>query len=77
MFCTETFYSKIEEIHDKTLKVIYGIDIPTATFVLCSSSVSDHQKQFRFLVIEIFKSISQINPDFMWLLFKQIKLSYN
>ena len=26
---------------------------------------------------EIFKSISQINPEFMWLFFKPKKLSYN
>ena len=26
MFCRKTFYSKIEKIHQKILKVIYGID---------------------------------------------------
>ena len=31
------------------------------------------QRHLRFLVTEIFKSISQINPEFKWLFFKQKK----
>ena len=69
MFCRKTFYSKIEKIWE-TLKVIYGIDDSYR-------NLSIHQRHLRFLVTEIFKSISQINPEFMWLFFKQKNLSYN
>ena len=34
--------------------------------LLESSSVSIHQRHLRFLVTEIYKSTTQINPEFMW-----------
>ena len=37
---------------------------------LWKHSVLIHQRHLRFLVTEIFKSISQINPEFMWSFFK-------
>ena len=77
MFCRKTLYSKIEKIHHRTLKVVYGIDDYYSNLLLSSNSVPIHQRHLRFLVTEIFKSISQINPEFMWLFFKPKKLSYN
>ena len=77
MFCRKTLYSKIEKIHHRTLKVVYGIDDSYKNLLLSSNSVSIHQRHLRFLVTEIFKSISQINPEFMWSFFKPKKLSYN
>ena len=57
-------------MHHKTLNVIYGIDDSYNNLLLRSEYVSVHQKLLRFLVTEIFKSISQINPEFMWSFFK-------
>ena len=74
MFCRKVLYSKIEKIHHGTLKVVYGIDDSYRNLLLSSKSVSIHQRHLRFLVTEIFKSISQINPEFMWSFFKP---SYN
>ena len=71
MFCRKTFFSKI---HHRALKVISGIDDSYNTLLLSSNSI--HQSYLRFLVTEIFKSISQINPELMWS-FKQKKLPYN
>ena len=73
----KTLYSKTEKIHHRTLKVVYGIDDSYNNLLLNSSSVSIHQRHLRFLVTEIFKRISQINPEFMSSFFKQKKLSYN
>ena len=64
MFYRKRFYSKIEKIHHRTLKVIYGIDDSYAFY-------------YAFYYGEIFKSISQISPKFMWFSFKQKKLPYN
>ena len=75
MFCKKTFYSKIEKNHCRDLKVIYVIDDSYKNLLLWSNSVSIHQRHLQFLVI--FKSISQINPEFMWSFFKQKKLSCN
>ena len=77
MFCRKAFCSKNEKNHYSTLKVIYGIDHSYTNLSLRSNYVSIHQRQLWFLVIEIFKSISQINLEFMWSLFKQKKLFYN
>ena len=70
-------YSRIEKFHHKTLKVIYGIDDSYNNLSLRSNSVSIHQWHLQFLMTEMFKSISQINPEFMTSFFKQKKLSYN
>ena len=76
MFCGKTFCSKIEKIHHRTLKGIYGIDDSYNNLLLHSSPVSIPQRHLRLLVTEIFKSIFQINPEFRWSFFKQKKLSY-
>ena len=68
---------RIEMVYVWTLKVVYGIDDSYKNLLLSSNSVSIHQRHLRFLVTEIFKSISQINPKFMWSFFKPKKLSYN
>ena len=38
------------------------------------SNVSIHQRHLRFLITEIYKSISQLNPKFMWLYFTHKEL---
>ena len=74
MFCRKTLHPKIEKIPYRTLKVC--IDNSYNNILLRSNSVSIHQRHLRFFVTEIFKSISQINPEFMWSFFEQKKLSY-
>ena len=76
MLCRKKFYSKIEKIHHRALKVIYGKDNSYNNLLLSSNFVSIHQRQLCFLVTEILKSISQINSELMWSLFKQEKLFY-
>ena len=66
MFCRKTLYSKTEKIHHKTLKVIYESNDTYENLLLQSNTVSVHQRHFTFLMIEIYKSISQLNPQFMW-----------
>ena len=72
-------YYEIEKIHQRTLKVVYGIDDSYNNLLLSSNSkgLMCHPRHFRFLVTEIFKSISQINPEFMNSFFKPKTLSYN
>ena len=44
MFCTKTLYSKIEKIHHRALKLVYGIDDSYKNLLLSSNSVSIHQR---------------------------------
>ena len=57
--------------------MIYGIDDSYNNLFLRSNFVLIHQTHLRFLVTEIFKSISKINPEFIWSFFKKKRLSYN
>ena len=75
IFCRKTFYFKVEKIHHRALKVIYVID-DSYNNLLRSNSYSIHQRHLRLLVAQVFRSISQINPEFMWSFSQQKKLSY-
>ena len=65
MFCRKTLYSKIEKIHHKTLKTIYESNDTGDNLLSESNTVSVHQRHLRFLMTEIYKSISLLNPEFM------------
>ena len=77
MFCRITLYSKIDKIHHRTLKVIYQSNDTYENLLLQSNTVSVHQRHLRFLMIEIYKSISQLNPQFMWSFFTHKDIPYN
>ena len=77
MFCRKTLYSKIEKIHHKTLKVIYESHYAYDNLLLQSNTFSVHHKDLRFLMTEIYKSISQLNPEFMWSYFTHKDMPYN
>ena len=77
MFCRKTLYSKIEKIHHKTLKVIHESNVSYDNLLLRSNTVSVHQRYLRFLVTEIYKSISQLSPEFVWSYFTHKDMPYN
>ena len=77
MFCRKTLYSKIEKIHHKTLKVIYESYDTYGNLLLQSNTVSIRQRHLRFLMTEINKNISQLNPEFMWAYFTHKDMPYN
>ena len=77
MLCRKTLHSKIEKIHHKTLKVIYESNDTYENLLLQSNTVSVHQRHLRFLMIEIYKSILQLNPQFMWSFFTHKDIPYN
>ena len=61
-FSRKILYSKIEKIHHKTLKVICESNDTYDNLLLQSNTVSVHQ---RFLMTEIYKSISKLRLKFM------------
>ena len=77
MFCRKTLISKIEKIHHKTLKVIYESNDTYDNLLLQSNTVSVHQRHLRFLMTEIYKSTSQLNPEFIWYYFTHEDMPYN
>ena len=65
MFCHKQNYLKIEKIQYKALKIVYNSNESYEELLLRNSEVSIHQKQLRILATEVFKSLADINPDFM------------
>ena len=71
MFCRKALY-QVEKIHHRTLKVIYQSKQSYEN--LCTSA---HQRHLHFLVTEIYKNTTQINPEFMWHYFTYNNITYN
>ena len=65
MFCRKKDYLKIEKIQYKALKVIYNSSKSYEDLLTHNNEVSIHQKHLRALATEIYKSLADINPDFI------------
>ena len=65
MFCHNQDYLKIEKIQYKALKIVYNSNASYEELLLRNNEVSIYQKQLRILATEVFKSLADINPDFM------------
>ena len=70
MFAGKSSIAKICKIHFRTLQIVYNI-------LNFSNDVSTHQKHLRFLAIEVYKSLMNINPEFMWEFFNKKPVQYN
>ena len=64
MFCHKQDYLKIAKIQYKALKIVYNSN-ESYEELLILNKVSIHQKQLRILATEVFKSLADLNPDFM------------
>ena len=42
-----------------------------------SDDISIHQKHLRYLAIEVYKSLTKLNPGFMWNFFERDYIPYN
>ena len=65
MFCRKKNYLKFEKIQYKALKIIYDSNESYEELLTRNNEVSIHQKHLRALAREIYKSLADINPDFM------------
>ena len=77
MFCRKKDYLKIEKIQYKALKIIYNSTESYEELLTRSNEVLIHQKNLRALATEIYKSLADINPDFMKPYFKIKEMPYN
>ena len=77
MFCRKGLHLKTHKIHHKTLKVIYQSNNTYQEVLELSETVSIHQGHLRFLVTEIHKSTSYLNPKFMCSFFTHKEIPYN
>ena len=65
MLCHKQDYLEVEKIHCKALKIVYNSNECYEELLIHNNEVSIHQKQLRSLVTEIYKSLTDVNPNFM------------
>ena len=70
-------YLKMQKIHHKTLKVIYESYKIYEELLELSETVSIHERRLIFLVTEVYKSTSYLNPKFMCSFFTHKEIPYN
>ena len=77
MFCRKKQYLKIQKIHHKALKVVYNSNKNYDELLRNNNEVSIHQSHFRALICKVFKSLNNLNPEFMWSYFVFKNITYN
>ena len=65
MFHHELNYLKSEKIQYKALKIVSNSNESYDALFLRDNLVPIHQKHLRMLAAEIFRSLKDINPDFI------------
>ena len=78
MFASKNSMLKVNEIHRRTLRVVYDDYNSTYEKILAShNDISIHEKHLKHLTIEVYKSLTNLNPEFMWPFFKNKSIPYN
>ena len=78
MFCSKKAYTKIKNIHFRSLKLVFdNYEMTYEELLEMCNSVSIHSLHLQSLMIEIFKCVNSLNPEFMWSLFENKNLIYN
>ena len=78
MFCSKTLNTKINRVHERTLRTIYkNYESNFSTLLHKSKGVTIHVRNLQYLMVEVFKSIHNASPIFMSDIFKPAALPYN
>ena len=78
MFTGKSSIARICKIHFRALKVVYSnYDKSYHDLLNFSNDVSTNQRHLRFLAIEVYKSLMNIFPEFMWEFFSKNQVQYN
>ena len=77
MFCRKQDYLQVEKIHYQALKIVYNGNECYEDLPICNNEVSIHQKQLRTSATEIYKSLTDVNPDFVKNYFSIKEIAYS
>ena len=78
MFCSRKSKLRLENIHERTLRLAYNVYEKSCKDLLAEHvEISIHQKHLQFLATEVFKSADKLNPKFMWYFFENHEIPYN
>ena len=67
------------KIHKKTFQIVYDVyDESYENLLNRSDDISIHQAHLRYLaIIEVYKSLTKLNPGYMWNFFERNHIPYN
>ena len=74
MFCRKTDYLKMEEIQYKSLKIVFNSN-ESFEYIILHRTI--HRKQLRQLIIEIYKSLTDLSHEFIKTFFTVKEIPYN
>ena len=79
MFANKYSIDKILKKHTKkTLQIIYDVyDESYESLLNRSDDISIYQKHLQYLAIEVYKSMTKLNPGSMWNFFETNHIPYN
>ena len=78
MFAGKLSIAKVCKIHFRTLQIVYNnYDKSQHDLLNFSNDVSIYQKHSQFLAIGVYKSLININPEFLWEFFNKNPVQYN
>ena len=77
MFCRKNQYLKIQQIHHKALKDVSNSVDGYDELLQMNNEITIHQKHLHALISEVFKSLNNSNPEFMWFYFTFKNITYN
>ena len=78
MFPNKYSIDKILKIHEGTLEIVYDVyDESYKNLLNKTDDISIHQKHLRHFPIGVYKSLTKLNPRFMWNLFERSHIPYN
>ena len=78
MFCSKRNNNMIDVVHKRALRAVYQLfNASLSELLTVDQSSSIHVRNLRFLLIEFFKSLNSLNPEFTWGIFKSKQTPYN
>ena len=78
MFCSRKNNNRINQLHERALRIVYGYDTSTFKELLKrDNSVCIHHRNIQSLAIEMFKSQKELSPIIMQEVFPKRDIKYN
>ena len=78
MFCSKQAHNLLQSSHRRALCAKTGLFGKTYQEILSASGISSiHSTNLKNMIIEVFKSLHHLNPEFMWKIFKVKSSKYS
>ena len=78
MFCNKTLNAKLNRVHKKALRAVYGVyETSFQDLLSIEGSLTIHSRNLHTLLIEIYKSLSGSNPEIVRNLFQLKVIPYS